>query len=99
MRAFRNNCKPSGQFTWNVSISPPSILKLYDRVYCFIDPFLRLGEHTLPFRTLINFQRHISYYEITACSRGKVAEHVFQIFQDCIGIQCWSAAPQGRLSC
>ena len=99
MSAFRNNCKPPSRFTCNASISLSSTLMLYDRVCCFIEPFLRLGEFALPFRTLINFKRHISYYEIKACSRGKVAEHAFQIFQDCIGIQCWSATPQGRLSC
>ena len=95
----QNSCSPLGSFDRSLPFFNAIKLELHKHACCLNKSILILGHQTLPFRALINFKRHISYYEIIACSRGKVAEHAFQIFQYCIGIQCWSATPQGRLSC
>ena len=94
-----NSCIPLGWFDLRLSLFSASKLRLHKNDSCFTKLIPIPGRLTLPFRNLTNFKRHISYYEITACSIGKVLEHAFQKFQDCIGIQFWNASPRGRLSC
>ena len=91
--------KPLGSFDRILPLLNAIKWELQKQFRSLNKPILILGRQALHFCNFINFKRHISYYEISACSRGKVSEHAFQIFQDCIGIQYWSATPQGRLSC